>query len=185
MARFNLDDYETVEQRLSRFWADHPEGRVLTSIVHHDSSRFVVRAEIYFDRESGIIASGHAEEIVGSNPINKISALENGETSAIGRALANCNYSGIGKRPSREEMEKVERYESNKPLSKASKPLLAIVPPTPEQYERAEKLLASISGIQSKPELKNIWETNSDLLDIKVSGTTLKDAIGARAQALS
>ena len=37
------------------------------------------------------------------------SFVENCETSAIGRALANCAYATHGKRPSREEMGKVAR----------------------------------------------------------------------------
>jgi len=110
MAKFDLSEYETVEQRLSRFWKAHPEGRVLTDLVFHDERRFIVKAEIYFDRDDMTpVASGYAEEIVGASPVNRTSALENGETSSIGRALANCGFASEGKRPSRSEMEKVER----------------------------------------------------------------------------
>ena len=36
MPRFNLNDYETVEDRIKRFYAEHPDGRILTELVHVD-----------------------------------------------------------------------------------------------------------------------------------------------------
>jgi len=114
MAAFNPADYETVEQRLFRAYGDHPEMRVitenLTSAQDRQVSTWVVKAEIWFMDESGpfLKATGHAFEIDGVGMANKTSALENAETSAIGRALANAGYSG-NKRASREEMEKVAR----------------------------------------------------------------------------
>lgn len=114
MASFNLDNYETVEERLAKFWQDHPEGRVLTSIHYYDENRIVVRAEIYFDRnDERPVATGYAEEIRGSSPVNRTSHVENADTSAIGRGLANCGYqSKSAPRPSRQEMEKVQRQNS-------------------------------------------------------------------------
>ncbi len=110
MAHFNLDNYETVEDRLARFWKDHEQGRILTSIHYYDESRILVRAEIYFDQnDQRPVASGYAEEIRGASPVNRTSHAENAETSAIGRGLANCGYAAKGSRPSREEMEKVAR----------------------------------------------------------------------------
>lgn len=107
---FNLDNYETVEDRLIRFWADHPGGRIATSIHHYDDTKVVFRAEIFFDAaDEHPKAVGYAEEVRGASPVNKTSHLENAETSAIGRGLANCGYAPKGARPSREEMEKVQR----------------------------------------------------------------------------
>lgn len=108
MAHFNLDDYETVEDRLAKFWKEHASGRILTKALELSPSRFVVYAEVYFDAaDPHPKATGHAEETVQGRGVNATSALENGETSAIGRALANCGYATKGKRPSREEMSKV------------------------------------------------------------------------------
>lgn len=104
---FNLDDYETVEERLVKFWKDNPEGRVLTTLLEISASRFIVRAEIYRGSDSPIWATGLAEETVQGRGVNATSALENCETSAIGRALANAGYATKGKRASREEMSKV------------------------------------------------------------------------------
>jgi hypothetical protein len=110
MPGFNLDNYETVEDRLVKFWADHANGRINTSIHYYDDTRILVRAEVYFDREDvRPVASGYAEELRGASPVNRTSHAENAETSAIGRALANCGYAAKGARPSREEMQKVQR----------------------------------------------------------------------------
>lgn len=115
---FNLENYETVEDRLIRFWADHPNGRVSTLMVHYDDNKVVFRAEVYFDAaDTTPKATGYAEEVRGASPVNKTSHVENAETSAIGRGLANCNYAPRGARPSREEMAKVERQ--SKPEVKA------------------------------------------------------------------
>lgn len=117
MAQFNLNDYETVEERLKRAHAAFPDLRVVT--INHTTpadrsvSTWVVEARIYLDRDDQaehlVKATGWAFEVDGQNGMaNKTSALENCETSAIGRALANMNLSG-NKRTSREEMQKVER----------------------------------------------------------------------------
>jgi hypothetical protein len=113
MASFNLENYETVEDRLVKFWEQHPDGRVLTSIHYYDDTRILVRAEIFFNREDDRpVATGYAEELRGASPVNRTSHAENAETSAIGRGLANCGYAAKGSRPSREEMEKVQRMSS-------------------------------------------------------------------------
>ena len=105
---FNLDDYETVEERLIKFWKDYPDGRIDTKLVEASSSRFIVQAYIYRTAADEYAwASGLAEETISGRGVNATSALENCETSAIGRALASAGYATKGKRPSREEMGKV------------------------------------------------------------------------------
>jgi len=104
---FNLDDYETVEERLVKFWKEHESGRIVTTLLSGTSSQFIVRAELYKDGSELIWATGLAEETVQGRGVNSTSALENCETSAIGRALANAGYATKGKRASREEMSKV------------------------------------------------------------------------------
>lgn len=106
MPQFNLADYETVEDRLARFWQEHPDGRVTTELVRYEAGEWVFRAEVYRDQDGPVWASGYAHEVHGQGMVNKTSAAENCETSAIGRALANAGYATKGKRPSREEMSK-------------------------------------------------------------------------------
>jgi len=106
---FNLDDYEPVASRLDRFLKAHPDARVITDLVHYLSDVCVFKCELWLEGE--IIATGWAEEIRGQGNVNKTSHLENCETGAVGRALANAGLSGsdFSKRPSREEMGKVQR----------------------------------------------------------------------------
>jgi hypothetical protein len=105
---FNLDDYETVEERLVKFWKEHPDGQIHTKVLEHTSSRFIVEASIFrTEADARPWTTGLAEETVQGRGVNATSALENCETSAIGRALANAGYATKGKRASREEMSKV------------------------------------------------------------------------------
>ena len=105
---FNLDDYETVEDRLAKYWKEHPNGRIDTRLVEASATRFIVQAYIYrTEVDQHPWSSGLAEETVQGRGVNATSALENCETSAIGRALASAGYATKGKRPSREEMAKV------------------------------------------------------------------------------
>ena len=118
MARFNLADYETVEERIKRFYADHPDGRIITeneTIPEYRAEKlWVVKSLVFFsgeDVERGCPkATGLAYEVDSASGPQQSSALEVCETSSIGRALANAGYSG-NKRASREEMEKVARFE--------------------------------------------------------------------------
>ena len=107
---FNLEDYEPVESRITSFWADNPMGRIITSIAHYDGDYALIKAEVYRDdADDRPTATGYAEEKRGAGNVNRTSHVENCETSAIGRALANMGYAAKGKRPSQEEMAKVER----------------------------------------------------------------------------
>jgi hypothetical protein len=105
---FNLDDYQPVEDRLQLFWKDHPDGQIHTKLLDSTASRFIVEASIYrTEADARPWTTGLAEETVQGRGVNATSALENCETSAIGRALANAGYATKGKRASREEMSKV------------------------------------------------------------------------------
>ena len=120
---FNLDDYEPVAARLDRWLNakiagyeastnDYP--RVLTRMVSEPGADIcVIRAELWLGEN--LIATGYAEEVRGSGNVNRTSHVENCETSAIGRALANCGMAGsdMTKRPSREEMSNVQRQSTS------------------------------------------------------------------------
>ncbi len=68
---------------------------VQSEVLHHDSERVIVRVELHIDHGNGIQRYvGHAEEYRAASKINKTSALENAETSALGRALAFAGWAG-------------------------------------------------------------------------------------------
>jgi hypothetical protein len=129
MGFFNIEDYEPVEARLSRFWELHSEdGRVETELVSHIAGHYIVKAIIWVgDRQ---VATGLADEHTEQKGVNARNALENAETSAIGRALANFNFAPKGKRPSREEMIKanVEQSLGATQVSYVEKPITYLKP---------------------------------------------------------
>jgi hypothetical protein len=164
---FNLNDYETVEERLKRAHAMHDDLRVVTynhtNAEDRANKTWVVEARIYLnsgDQSMDLVkATGWAFEVDGVGMANKTSALENCETSAIGRALANMNLSG-NKRASREEMAKVER---------AAKP--------------QRDWQAEITALSSVEAAKQLWDqartqkAPQDVQDaIKAKGQTFTDA---------
>jgi hypothetical protein len=182
MASFNPNDYETVEERLRRFWADeaNADARVIT--INHTSPQdrsvgmWVVETRIYLsaaDQASNLPkATGWAYELDGGKGANLTSALENCETSSIGRCLANMNYSG-NKRASREEMNKV---------AKGQTPNIVTIPDTD-----IAKLVTQIAKAASKDDLKKIWESNAPHLDQAFTNSlgdqiTLKQLILAKKE---
>ena len=113
---FNLADYEPVEVRLEKFIKDYPAFRISTELEVVEATRYIVKAYLFKDQGDAVAwSTGYAEETVTSRGVNQTSALENCETSAIGRALANAGYAPKGKRPSREEMSKVVAQKPVKP----------------------------------------------------------------------
>ena len=113
---FNLADYETVEVRLEKFIKDYPDFRIATELEVCEKDRYIVKAYLFKDAQQSLaLSTGLAEEKVTDRGVNQTSALENCETSAIGRALANAGYAAKGKRPSREEMTKVVTTKVAKP----------------------------------------------------------------------
>jgi hypothetical protein len=166
MAKFNPNDYETVAERITRFYNDNPNGRIITTDYTSDQDRQVstwrVKAEVWLPKPEAFLndggnddywflkATGVAFEVDGGSGANSTSALENCETSAIGRALANAGYSG-DKRTTREEMEKVNRGVTPRPQA-------PVAAPQP-QLRNPEELFADIMDAPSKSALRGLWNT--------------------------
>ena len=181
---FNLDDYETVEERLIKYWKEHPDGRIETKLIEASASRFIVQAYIYrTEADQQAWSSGLAEETVQGRGVNATSALENCETSAIGRALATAGYATKGKRPSREEMSKVaakqvvqnsvqqvkakmaDTSQQYVPVAKESDPWTTWEAPPVATMEQAVEMVQSVLGGTTPEEScshgARVWKTGT------------------------
>ena len=156
---FNLADYEPVEVRLEKFIKDYPAFRIATELEVVEATRYIVKAYLFKDTSDSVAwATGYAEETVTSRGVNQTSALENCETSAIGRALANAGYAPKGKRPSREEMSKV----------------VAAKPPKPA----VQDLQAAVRAADKEPAEQDYWTTPvNDYMKVVDAPVTLDKAM--------
>lgn len=126
---FDPSKYTEVKDRLKWYQEQNPDYRVETEVItwtpNNDS--IIIKAYLYRNAEEQEKrtphATGLAEELRGAGFVNDTSHVENCETSAIGRALANVNFHGSDKRPSKEEMDKVTRTKQyNKEKEEAPEP---------------------------------------------------------------
>lgn len=109
-ASLDLQGYATVAERITLFYERFPSGRINTELVSHVGEEITFKAAVYrTDQEQVAAATGWASEREGDGDINSVACLENAETSAIGRALANLGFTASARRPSREEMDKADR----------------------------------------------------------------------------
>lgn len=143
-----LDDYVGVHVRVEKFRAEHPAGRILTSIVSMEPLTF--RAEIYFDGSDVPNATGHANEEGGMGNRGK-SAMEKTETAAVGRALAFCGYEIKEGLASREEMEKAERTSQHRPQP------VAQITPKPEDATLDAKIADCLKTLGYTDDQLNKW----------------------------
>jgi hypothetical protein len=124
MARFDLNKYATVAERLAMLEAAYPDYRLetLDYSTAEDRAKGVwrVKATLYLSRDDQLEglskSTGHAFEVDSANGPQSTSALEVCETSAVGRCLALASNKWTGNKDdaarslaSREEMEKVQR----------------------------------------------------------------------------
>ena len=106
----DLSEYALVADRITLFYQRYPAGRIVTELVSRTGREITFRAVVFrgaADVEPA--ATGWASEREGDGEINQVACLENTETSAVGRALANLGFTASNRRPSREEMEKAAR----------------------------------------------------------------------------
>jgi hypothetical protein len=118
LAHFNLNEYQTVQERIDLFWSKYDQGRFKLDIVSMNDNQVVIKASVWKNKaDKHPDTVDFAEERIGTSPVNKISHVENCATSALGRAISALGgeFSPKGKRPSREEMAKVERSKKAAP----------------------------------------------------------------------
>src|SRR5687768_16527972 len=105
--RFNPDEYITVSERIEKFYAKFPQGRILTHIVEHSAETgfILIRAEVYREPDDALpAATGHAYELRSAGHVQAGSYVEVCETSSVGRALALLGFEVRRGVASREEV---------------------------------------------------------------------------------
>jgi hypothetical protein len=142
--RFNPEEYITVHERVEKFYAKYPLGRITTSILEHDAETgfILIRAEVFRNSDDALpAATGHAYEIKSSGHVQQGSYVEVCETSAVGRALALLGFEVRRGIASREEMQKAARKQqqpaaaARRPETTAEAPAAAAAAPAPPATE--------------------------------------------------
>ena len=165
---FNLQDYETVETRLEKWHGQYPDSRVETELIEASNTRFIVFCKLFkTEADAKPCATGLAFETITEKGVNSTSALENCETSAIGRALANAGFAAKGKRASREEMAKVNNAEPNQYEKKLAERRYS--PPATRSAAVEDALRASFA-VENKEADPQQW-TVSEVVDQIASAT--------------
>ena len=184
---FNLDDYEPVAARLDRWLTakiagyeasknDYP--RVLTRMISEPGADIcVMRAELWLGEM--LIATGYAEEVRGQGNVNRTSHVENAETSSIGRALANAQMAGsdMTKRPSREEMAKVQRTSNGPAVERGVDPKMPSVTVTQPAGLASEKQVYFAASFYKKAdrEVPKTWLATLNKAEISALIDDLKE----------
>jgi hypothetical protein len=107
---FDPGRYAPVAERITHFYSAFPSGRIVTDLISRTGGEVVFRASVYRGAaDVGPAATGWASEREGDGDVNEVACLENTETSAVGRALANLGFTASRQRPSAEEMAKAAR----------------------------------------------------------------------------
>ena len=149
-----LKDYVEVNVRIMKFYEKYPEGRILTEIVKWENDVIVMKATAYRDGTDVPASTGFAYEKEGSSFINKTSALENCETSAVGRCLAILGFEVKKSIASREEVANAQLQQATIKTSSDGFGELTFNPTTAEgqtnNYVINEKQLKRLIAIGSK-----------------------------------
>lgn len=178
MGRENaLKDYVEVNVRIMKFYEKYPEGRITTELVKWENDVIVMKATAYRDNQDIPASTGYAYEKEGSSFINKTSALENCETSAVGRCLAILGFEIKKSVASREEVANAQLQQLNiKPnmtpvsgLSEAQlKRLFAIGNKAGFKKDVVEATVKKMFGCEPKDMTKDQYNTVCERLEKKV-----------------
>ena len=165
--RIHNKEYTTVAERVDTFRKEHPDWSIQSDIHSLDKETVVIKSSI-FNEKGRLISTGIAEENRNASKINRTSAVENCETSAIGRALAFLGLGGTEIASADEVAAAIAR--ENAPIA-------------PPQAQKAkidagilDGFLAALRDAQNLATLKEIWQEGSGLLD----GESLKKALAVK-----
>lgn len=176
--RFNPDEYITVAERIDKFYATYPKGRIVTSIVEHNQETgfVLIRAEVYREPDDALpAATGHAYELRSAGHVQAGSYVEVCETSSVGRALALLGFEVKRGVASREEAQRGQQ--------KAQAPTqIKTVPGTPavkaineSSTELSMQILAAADALGYDPVKVKKWVNQKYEITAGLDGLTEQD----------
>jgi len=169
----DLSAYALVADRITLFYERYPAGRIVTELFSRVDREITFRALVFRGPEDvHPAATGWASEREGDGQINQVACLENTETSAVGRALANLGFTASSRRPSREEMEKAARQRARlvPPRPAPVEPLAVRHPPLDaDPLQRRANAVYDVLGLIERAEAIGFPERR---------GATLRAAVG-------
>ena len=169
----DLSAYALVADRITLFYERYPAGRIVTELFSRVDREITFRALVFRGPEDvQPAATGWASEREGDGQINQVACLENTETSAVGRALANLGFTASSRRPSREEMEKAARQRARMVPRPAPvvEPLAVLhVPLDADPLQRRANAVYDVLGLIERAEAIGFPERR---------GATLRAAVG-------
>jgi hypothetical protein len=177
-------EYLQVVHRVNLFRENYGLAYTIDTEILADDGKRVLMVAYIKDNDGRVIGKGHAEEIRNVGPVNRTSAIENCETSAIGRALANIGLAGneyasafeMGNIENKEKAKvSQEQLEASKKKVDAIKkqdkeqPVDKVAEPHPEDLlmieTTADLLLESLEG-SSLDGLRENWASNKEVLEM-------------------
>jgi hypothetical protein len=185
-------DYIDVAARIIEFRTKFPTGSLqpwkdpfVIEVKMPDGSIksfMVYSAAAYRSPDDKLPGVGYAwEPIPGPTNFTRDSELQNAETAAWGRAMVAAFAVDTKKGIASSEEVRNRQTETRTPTAKFVAPAVQY---TDGEIAMVDALITSVVTSTDKEELRVIWQTNADLLDIPVNGTTLKDAINKRVSEL-
>ena len=169
----DLSAYALVADRITLFYERYPAGRIVTELFSRVDREITFRALVFRGPEDvQPAATGWASEREGDGQINQVACLENTETSAVGRALANLGFTASSRRPSREEMEKAARQRARivpRPAPVVEPLTVRHVPLDADPLQRRANAVYDVLGLIERAEAIGFPERR---------GATLRAAVG-------
>ena len=154
---FDAGEYAPVADRITLFYERYPTGRILTRLISRSAREITVQAFVFRSTEElRPAATGLASERIGDGEVNTVACLENTETSAIGRALANLGFLASRLRPSAEEVAKATRARARLAAAPDLHQLLRAAERAGLAPARAEALRARVDRGLPGPEMAEV-----------------------------
>jgi hypothetical protein len=140
-----LDNYEDVAARIKRFWETHPSGRIENTIIDFNAEKgyVLVQTQIFkeYEDEKASAIDYAFGNVATYNVQMKKFFVEDTVTSSIGRCIG--LLLGTDKRPTRQDMEKVETISTK------------VAQSTSEDYDPWSKKWGEIPSFETAAEAEN------------------------------